>query len=51
VSSNLDEVRETAHLWLINYNERRPHDALNSLPPAIYREQLLVRSSTFEQSS
>ena len=26
--SNLDEVRETTHWWMIDYNESRLHDAL-----------------------
>ena len=33
--------REITTEWLDRYNEIRPHDALGSLPPARYREQLL----------
>ncbi len=36
------EVREITDGWLERYNEIRPHDALGSLPPARYREQLLA---------
>ena len=39
---SLDEVREITADWLERYNEIRPHDALGSLPPARYREQLLA---------
>ena len=38
----LDEVREITADWLDRYNEIRPHDALGSLPPARYREQLIA---------
>jgi putative transposase len=37
-----DEVREITAEWLDRYNEIRLHDALGSLPPARYREQLLA---------
>jgi transposase InsO family protein len=30
---------------LLSYNEERPHDALGSIPPAVYRAQLEARSS------
>jgi putative transposase len=39
---SLDEVREITAAWLERYNQIRPHDALGSLPPARYREQLLA---------
>ena len=31
--------------WLERYNEIRPHDALVSLPPTRYREQLLATTT------
>ena len=31
---NLAEVRETTHWWRLDYNERRPHDALGGRTPA-----------------
>jgi putative transposase len=37
---SLDEVRELAHEWMNCYNHERPHDALNGIPPALFREQL-----------
>lgn len=41
----LDQVREINANWLQNYNEKRPHDALASLPPATYRANLEARNS------
>ena len=48
---SLSEVREITDDWLRRYNEIRPHDALGSLPPALYREKLLAKNSTFEMST
>ena len=49
---SLSEVREATDDWLRRYNEIRPHDALGSLPPARYREQLLAtENSTLEVST
>lgn len=49
---SLSEVREITDDWLRRYNEIRPHDALGSLPPARYREQLLAAAnSTLEVST
>lgn len=42
----LDEVREVAHQFLIDYNEQRPHDSLGDLPPVVYRRQHEVQCST-----
>jgi putative transposase len=30
----LDDVREAAWWWMIEYNEQRPHDSLDGLTPA-----------------
>ena len=48
---DLDQVRETTHWWLIDYNERRPHDALSGLPPSMFRAQTTAGVSTFELST
>src|ERR1022692_3727313 len=49
---DLSQVREISHEWLISYNEERPHDALGSLPPALFRQQVMAaRSSTSELST
>lgn len=39
--NTLDEVREIADDWIERNNAIRPHEALASLPPGQYREQLL----------
>jgi len=50
--TSLEEVREITHQWLQSYNEERPHDALGSLPPAVFRERLLAgKNSTSELST
>ncbi|MDR1077048.1 MAG: integrase core domain-containing protein, partial [Xanthomonadaceae bacterium] len=46
----LDDVREAAHWWMIQYNEQRPHDALGDLTP-VERRQQVAGSSTFEVST
>lgn len=47
---SLDEVRELAHEWMECYNHERPHDALNGIPPALYREQLEQQTQTETKS-
>ncbi len=46
----LDDVREAAWWWMIEYNEQRPHDALGDLTPAEPRQQV-AGSSTFGMSA
>ena len=46
----LNQVRELAWRWQIDYNEERPHDNLGGLPPAIYRKQLEMENSNFKVS-
>ena len=49
---DLDQVREISTAWLRSYNEERPHEALGSLPPALYRERVLAaKNSTLELST
>jgi putative transposase len=48
----ISDMRDVTDDWLRRYNEIRPHDALGSLPPARYREQLLAMgNSTLELST
>ena len=48
---DLDQVRQITADWLINYNERRPHDALGDLPPTVFRERQTAHNSTCELST
>jgi putative transposase len=48
---SISQVREITDDWLRRYNEIRPHDALGSLPPARYRERLLVMDNSTLQLS
>lgn len=48
---NLDQVREITADWLTTYNEQRCHDALDGLPPTIFREQQTVKNSIYELST
>lgn len=48
IFESLDEVREMAWWWMNLYNEERPHDALGGLPPSLFRERLIAKTSTFE---
>jgi putative transposase len=41
---SLAEVRALTEEWLTDYNWLRPHDALGSLPPSVFREKGLVIS-------
>jgi putative transposase len=37
---DLPQVRDMAWVWMMDYNEERPHDSLGKLPPAMYRRKL-----------
>lgn len=41
---NLEQVREVTAQWVTDYNHHRPHDALNGLPPVIFRQRGAVPS-------
>jgi transposase InsO family protein len=37
--ARLDDVREAAWWWMLDYNEERPHDALGGMTPAERKAQ------------
>jgi putative transposase len=37
---NLDQVRDMAWVWMMDYNDERPDESLGKLPPAMYRREL-----------
>jgi len=42
---NLDHVRQATHLWIMDYNQHRPHDALGNMTPIEYRNHHAKNSS------
>ncbi len=48
--SNLEEVREITYWWMIEYNEKRPHDSLEDLASIEYM-MVKKENSTFQVSS
>lgn len=48
---DLDQVREITQDWIVRYNEKRPHDSLGGLPPAVFRQNQTAELSTFELST
>lgn len=48
---SLQEARDVASEWMIDYNEERPHDALHGMAPTVYREKISAGNSTLELST
>jgi putative transposase len=44
----LEDVREAAYWWLLEYNEERPHDSLGDLTPSEYAR--VARNSSYQLS-
>jgi len=36
IFENIDQVREQSQIWMSDYNNDRPHDALGNIPPIEY---------------
>lgn len=36
----LNQVRDMAWIWMLDYNDERPHESLGDLPPSQYRQKL-----------
>lgn len=45
VFESLDQVREISAVWMREYNEERPHDTLDGMPPSVFRAHQTVGSS------
>lgn len=41
IFESLDQVREQSLIWMNDYNNYRPHESLNNLPPVIYAKNRL----------
>lgn len=50
VFESLDQVREISAEWMREYNEERPHDTLNGMPPSVFRAHQTIGSSPLEVS-
>ena len=48
--ARLEDVREAAYWWMLEYNEHRPHDSLGDRTPSEYRQQF-AESSTSKLSA
>ena len=49
LDGTIDDVREAAYWWMLEYNEERPHDSLGDMTPLEYRQT--AEGSTFEMSA
>ena len=50
VFESLDQVREISAEWMREYNEERPYDTLDGMPPTSFRVRMTARSSPLELS-
>ena len=50
VFESLDQVREISAEWMREYNEERPHDTLDGMPPSAFRAHQTVGSSPLKLS-
>ena len=50
VFESLEQVREISAEWMREYDEERPHDTLDGMPPSVFRAHQTIGSSPFEVS-
>jgi putative transposase len=50
VFESLDQVREISAGWMREYNQKRPHDTLDGMPPSVFRAYQTVGSAPLELS-
>jgi putative transposase len=50
VFETIDQVREISAQWMQEYNEERPHDTLDGIPPIMYRARLEAGRSPLKLS-
>jgi len=43
--SSIDDVREAAWWWMVEYNEERPHDSLGDMTRVEHRQQVAEGSA------
>jgi putative transposase len=43
---SLEQVREITELWILEYNEKRPHDSLGCVPPLTFKPRQSIEGST-----
>ncbi len=48
--ARLEDIREAAHWWMIDYNEQRPHESLGDLTPSEYRQHAAGSSTSVVSS-
>lgn len=47
---DLDQVRDMAWFWRLDYNDERPHESIGNIPPAEYHRRLIGENSTLNVS-
>jgi putative transposase len=48
----IEEVQEAADHWVVDYNEYRPHESLENLPPSVFKPRnFYAENSIFEIST
>jgi len=48
IFNSLQQVRDITQKWIVDYNEQRPHDALQGLTPTEYRNKICHENSSLE---